>query len=82
MAQRDLQAFVIYAEIPHTLTVIVPMDWTVGALKKRIHDEMETHMGGLLPDIQLDLEYCDIFPGRPFLLYPHPISTVWFFALA
>jgi len=67
MAQRsgqDLEAHVIYAEIPHTLSVIVPMDWTVGAFKKRVNDEMESHMKGLLPGIKLDSEYCDIFPRK------------------
>ncbi|RPB28596.1 hypothetical protein L211DRAFT_845626 [Terfezia boudieri ATCC MYA-4762] len=38
------------------------MDWTVGALRKRVNDEMEKHMNGLVPAIQLDSEYCDIFP--------------------
>lgn len=63
-AGRDVQAFVIYAEIPHTLFITVPMDWTVGSLKKRVNNEMKSHMNGLLPGIQLDSETCDIFPGK------------------
>ena len=61
---QNLQAHVIYAEIPHTLSIMVPMDWTVGAFKQQVNSEIESHMKGLLPGIKLDSDYCDIFPGK------------------